>query len=413
MSDDVPTPTPAEPFPATAAHHAPPGFALLEPAVPARGDEAADLWAYRGIADVEREIAMSVWGYDDLVDEPRAVLTEMWSQHYATKRRFVVVRGEAGRGTDEADHRSPSPATNPTGRPARSPEDVVGHVFVSLPTTSNTHLGEAYVSVRPAYRGQGIGTSLADLAERLCRAAGRTVVLSATEQSSEPRPGPEAIEPGTGAGRVWADAAGVRFATSRGYALEQVDRHSVLELPRTSALRDRGAAARAVAGSDYRTHTWTDEAPSAWVDQVAVLLTRMSTDVPLGGIDVHEDPWDAERVRVWEGEARDRGHGMLTTAVEHAPTGTLAGFTVFTYSLDRPEFVFQDDTIVLRGHRGHRLGMLVKVVNLDALATVRPGTRRVHTWNAEENDHMLAINVALGFAPAGGWATWQRVEANG
>ena len=34
---------------------------------------------------------------------------------------------------------------------------------------------------------------------------------------------------------------------------------------------------------------------------------------------------------------------------------------------------------------------------------------RVITFNAAENDHMLAINVALGFRPAGYDGEWQRV----
>jgi len=32
---------------------------------------------------------------------------------------------------------------------------------------------------------------------------------------------------------------------------------------------------------------------------------------------------------------------------------------------------------------------------------------RIYTWNNEENPHMLAINIALGFAPAGGCANFQ------
>ena len=67
----------------------------------------------------------------------------------------------------------------------------------------------------------------------------------------------------------------------------------------------------------------------------------------------------------------------------------------------------QDDTLVLSEHRGRRLGMLVKAANLQRLAVEQPAARRVGTWNAEENSHMLAINVALGFRPAGGSGEWQ------
>ena len=60
------------------------------------------------------------------------------------------------------------------------------------------------------------------------------------------------------------------------------------------------------------------------------------------------------------------------------------------------------------GHRGHRLGMLVKLSNLRRLRAEYPAVERVVTYNAAEIDHMLAINVALGFRPAGYDGEWQR-----
>jgi hypothetical protein len=47
-------------------------------------------------------------------------------------------------------------------------------------------------------------------------------------------------------------------------------------------------------------------------------------------------------------------------------------------------------------------------VNLRELAARYPQTERVHTFNAEENAHMLGINVALGFRPSGAEATLQK-----
>lgn len=154
--------------------------------------------------------------------------------------------------------------------------------------------------------------------------------------------------------------------------------------------------------------TWRDRCPDEWVDQLAVLVTRMSTDAPSGGVEIEEDPWDAGRVRVAEETAVESGRGSLTAAAVHVPTGTLAGFTELQFPLDRPEAAYQEDTLVLRDHRGHRLGQLVKAVNLQRLAEVRPDARRVHTWNAEENSYMLRINVALGFRPAGVCGVWTK-----
>ncbi len=365
----------------------PSGYVLVEAPHPASLDDD-DAWAYRAIADIGHEHELETHGYDDLALRPVDILSGMAHQEYATKRRFVVVRDG--------------------GAPPAVP-DVVAHLFVTRLVTSNEHLGEAYAFVRPAERGQGIGTALLALGERLNLDAGRTVLFSDTDHGAEPAPGPGALEATTGAGRVPADAPGPRFLAARGYALEQVERHSVLDLPVVPEVLDRHRDdARTHAGDGYRLHTWTDEVPEEWVDQVAVLFTRMSTDAPTGGVDYDEDPWDARRVRTWVGEQEEKRNGFLVTAAEHVPTRTLAAFTVFAYPRDQEDFAFQEDTLVLREHRGRRLGMLVKVVNLDALAARRPTTRRIHTWNAQENDRMLAINVALGFRPAGVWAAWQR-----
>jgi hypothetical protein len=52
--------------------------------------------------------------------------------------------------------------------------------------------------------------------------------------------------------------------------------------------------------------------------------------------------------------------------------------------------------------------MLVKVLNLRRLQQEHPEVERVLTFNAAENDHMLAINIALGFHAAGYDGEWQR-----
>ena len=155
---------------------------------------------------------------------------------------------------------------------------------------------------------------------------------------------------------------------------------------------------------------WRDRAPDEHVEGLAVLETRMSTDAPSGEVDYREDVWTVERVRDHERRIAEANHGFLVVAAQHVATGELAGFTMLEYVLDEDEPVFQEDTIVLSEHRGHRLGMLLKADMLQWLAAERPAARRVHTWNAEENAYMLGINVALGFRPVGVAGMWQRVS---
>ena len=92
-----------------------------------------------------------------------------------------------------------------------------------------------------------------------------------------------------------------------------------------------------------------------------------------------------------------------------ATSGELAAYSVLELAPGKPWLADQDDTLVAASHRGHRLGMLVKIRNLRRLLAEYPAVERVITFNAAENDHMLAINIALGFRPAGWDGEWQRV----
>ena len=62
----------------------------------------------------------------------------------------------------------------------------------------------------------------------------------------------------------------------------------------------------------------------------------------------------------------------------------------------RPAVAAQADTSVVAGHRGHRLGLRMKLAMIDWLRDERPEVEVVDTWNAAGNAPMIAINDALG-----------------
>jgi hypothetical protein len=54
-----------------------------------------------------------------------------------------------------------------------------------------------------------------------------------------------------------------------------------------------------------------------------------------------------------------------------------------------------------------RLGLLVKLEMMDALARQAPQVRRVITGNAGQNEHMIAINEQLGYTISSITRTWE------
>jgi len=382
-----PTPPPAPPSTTWRTVDAPPAPPTLD---------HPDVWPVRAYTDIEHDVQLATWGWTDGWAPLPVMLGVL--QHQEHQRKVLVVA-------------VPEPVSTGTcgGEAAPRPQDVGGVAIVWLSTDDNPHLAHVTLMVRPTLEGRGIGAVLLARAEEIARLDGRTTVIVPSNHSPEPPPGPDALDAPTGAGRVPAGSRGARFARSHGYTLEQVERASVLRLPVDPARLDtlEHEAARA-AGDDYRLRTWWDEVPDAWQDEVANLWTRMSTDVPSADLDVEESPWDAARVRSHLADMAGRHQHLLLTVVEHVPTGTLAAFSVLQVPVPDVAFAFQEDTLVLREHRGRRLGMLVKVANLRAYTDRRPGERRINTWNAQENEHMLAINVALGFEPVGVAAVWQK-----
>jgi GNAT superfamily N-acetyltransferase len=261
--------------------------------------------------------------------------------------------------------------------------------------------------VLPDRRNRGIGTALLVHAEALAQASGRPVVqVQATHTTI---PGSERVEAATGYGGVPLDDPGVRFLRHHGYTLEQVNRFSALELPVPSdtllALRRE---AEGKAGALYRTATWAGAAPEERLAGLAHLSTRMSTDAPHGDLEVVEDVWDEARVRELETRLLGGGLHLLTAVVEHVPTSELVGYSRIILMPDRTRPALQGPTLILRGHRGHRLGMLVKITNLEQIAVVSPESRVIYTGNTEDNQHMLAVNQAVGFRPTGYEGRWKK-----
>lgn len=287
---------------------------------------------------------------------------------------------------------------------ARESGRIVGRGVYETTTSEDMDAAWGSVAVAPDSRGRGIGTALAEALESVAVAEGKVKLLAYA--GIQDAPGPRIPSP-TGFGSIPAESRDVRFLHARGYTFEQVERISRLPLP-VEDIADLVARAAERSGTDYRLHRWAGAAPERWHEDIAVLATRMSTDAPSAGLEEPEDVWTVERVRASIERDKLSPRTRLETVVEHVPSGRLVGFTVLSVPPQRHRSVDQYATLVLREHRGHRLGMLLKVANLAFLQDARPGHPSVITFNAEENRHMLSVNEELGFVPIAYESAWRK-----
>ena len=129
--------------------------------------------------------------------------------------------------------------------------------------------------------------------------------------------------------------------------------------------------------------------------------TAAINDAPLDDLEIEDEVFTAERIRAYEQAQLASGYRVYRIVARHRDSGELAGLTVVTVDSEDPRIGDQHDTSVVRSHRGHRLGQLLKADMMRWLAEVEPQLETVDTFNAESNDHMVAVNERLGYRVMG------------
>lgn len=255
----------------------------------------------------------------------------------------------------------------------------VGQAFVFSSERDNTHLGWTWLGVLPEHRRQGYGSRLFEHVQDEVRAAGRTSI-------------------GTDG---WESERALGFAARHGLEKKSqaiMRRQHLAEIShdRLQELYDE-AAARA---TDYELVRVVGRTPEHMVDAMVELVAAIN-DAPTDDLDIEDEVFSAERLAAYETSQLERGSRLYRLVARHKETGALGGHTVIAVESQRPEVGDQHDTAVAAAHRGHRLGLLLKAGMLLWLAEEEPQLATVDTWNAESNDHMIAVNEALGYRVMG------------
>jgi GNAT superfamily N-acetyltransferase len=246
----------------------------------------------------------------------------------------------------------------------------------------NTDKAWTDINVDVPERRRGIGRALVEHVEKLVQADGRAMLLISAHLPFDDRD----------------DHAYRRFATACGFELSnyEVSRHLALPVPDEQIQEWLDEAAPAHEG--YAIETFVGAVPDDLVDSLCVLLGQLAVDAPTGAVDFEEEAMTPQRYAEMIAATDAMGRARYET-VALTPDRQVVAQSTLAVSLKENTTVYQWGTFVHREHRGHRLGLATKAVNLRAVQAARDDLTLVATQNAETNDYMVAINARMGFRP--------------
>jgi RimJ/RimL family protein N-acetyltransferase len=256
----------------------------------------------------------------------------------------------------------------------------------AVSTYDNLHLAWLAVDVHPDHRRRGYGTAMLDALCVRARSDGRTSVGL----------------------NGWESPSTTAFAAAHGFdqkAIEIQRRQTMADLDWTAL--DRLYDEARPQASSYELLRQLGPTPEDQLAATAVMVAAIN-DAPTDALDVEDEVFTPERVRAYDDAQAARGYLVHIVVARHLETGELAGETTVVVDQERPHLAEQHDTSVVRAHRGHRLGLLLKLEMMRWLRETQPQVATVDTWNAESNNHMIGVNEALGYRITGRALAFQR-----
>ncbi len=273
-----------------------------------------------------------------------------------------------------------------------TPDRPVAVGALEVTRSDNLHWVRGDLFVDPAHRRQGHGSTLLHELERCARDLDRSTLLINVIEGAH--------EIGSGPNRP--------FATSHGYRIAEENVRRDLAWPRPEGELQHLWDAWAPHALEYEIVSWTKGTPDEFLEARAHLSSIMPTETPHVDLDVESERWDAARVRHHELTTDRMGRDLLVAAARERSTGDLVGYSELSVSRENPGAAYQWDTLVVRAHRGHRLGGLLKVATMRLLEAGGYETKKITTFNSVLNGPMIAVNEALGARVAGAMVAWRK-----
>jgi predicted GNAT family acetyltransferase len=252
----------------------------------------------------------------------------------------------------------------------------VGWIELTMSQRDNLHLVGAGVLVHPAHRRRGHGSAMMEEVLRRVREAGRsTIWAGAPEDDSGPQ----------------------QFLRRFGFAYASHDarRRQVLAGLDHAELERLYESARAAA-VEYDLQRLVPPLPDEVLAEL-VEVTAAINDAPMGDLTFEKEKFDVARLRDIETALLRRGNRGYRVVARHRTSGEAAGHTWVALHPAQPTLAEQGDTAVARQHRGHRLGLLLKLEMMRWLGEVEPQIEVIETWNHADNSFMISVNELIGY----------------
>ncbi len=248
---------------------------------------------------------------------------------------------------------------------ARRDGRLVGYAGLTLNLFENLAGAKILGAVHPEHQRHGIG---------------RALMAAAEEGTDRPRLRAPA----------WAGTSGEHAVPRMGYTRQ--GSHQVRRLSLRSPQPADLVAETERAGAAYDLERFVGPCPEELLGDLQV-LREVINDAPEPG---EYEVFTPERIRRTEAWLADQEQTPYTIVARHRASGEPAGLTITCVHELRPTIAAQEDTSVVATHRGHRLGLRLKLAMLEWLGEERADVEMVDTWNVPGNAPMIAINDALG-----------------